>query len=121
MKICIPVETSSGMKSLVYGHFGSAPYFAIYDMETIGLEIMKNDDAHHSHGMCHPLGSLDGKSINAVICGGMGMRAIGKLNEAGIKAFRASSGTVEDTVRQFSENKLEEITTDGACGAHGCH
>ena len=34
MKICIPVETSSGMKSLVYGHFGSAPYFAIYDMET---------------------------------------------------------------------------------------
>ena len=31
MKICIPTETNSGKEAMVYGHFGSAPFFTIFD------------------------------------------------------------------------------------------
>ena len=31
MIICIPAETSGGIKSKIFNHFGSAPYFTIYD------------------------------------------------------------------------------------------
>jgi predicted Fe-Mo cluster-binding NifX family protein len=121
MKICIPVETNNGMESMVYGHFGSAPYFAVYDVDTRGLEMIENDDSQHVHGMCNPLGALEGKNIGAVICCGMGARAVAKLNASGIKAFRKTQGTIEDVVRDFAANRIEEITSEGACQGHGCH
>ena len=86
MKICIPVERNDGMKSQVYGHFGSAPFFAVYDMDVKELEMIENGNSHHEHGMCNPLGALSGKNIGAVVCGGMGAGAVAKLNAAGIKA-----------------------------------
>ena len=47
MRICIPTETDMGQEAKVYGHFGSAPYFTIYDTEEMTLE-----NACHQHG-CH--------------------------------------------------------------------
>ncbi|MDD5531070.1 MAG: NifB/NifX family molybdenum-iron cluster-binding protein [bacterium] len=121
MKICIPTETAEGKTAKVYGHFGSAPYFTIYDTEKGACEIMNNSNEHHSHGTCHPMGSLGSKDISAVVCGGMGMRAIQKLKESGILAYRASGGTVEEIVEQYKANKLEELTLENACAQHGCH
>ncbi|MFA5033760.1 MAG: NifB/NifX family molybdenum-iron cluster-binding protein [bacterium] len=121
MKICIPTETEEGKTAKVYGHFGSAPYFTIYDTEKDTCEIMNNSNQHHSHGTCHPMGSLESKNIDAVVCGGMGMRAIQKLNESGIRAYRASEGTVEEVAKQYATNKLEELTPGNACAQHECH
>lgn len=121
MKICIPTETNEGKKAQVYGHFGSAPYFIIVDTEDDSVEMIKNSDQHHAHGMCHPMGALTGKKVDAVVTGGMGARAVQKLNDGGIKAFRAVPGTVEDIISQFSKGGLEEITVSNACAQHGCH
>jgi len=33
MKICMPVSEAKGMDSVIYGHFGSAPFFAVYDTD----------------------------------------------------------------------------------------
>jgi ArsR family transcriptional regulator len=65
--------------------------------------------------------ALMGKSINTVVTGEMGGRAVGKLNEGGIKVYRAIPGTVTDIVNQFTKSGLEEITIDNACSQHGCH
>jgi predicted Fe-Mo cluster-binding NifX family protein len=121
MKICIPTETNEGKSAKVYGHFGSAPYFTIVDTEKDSVEIIDNANQHHAHGMCQPMNALMGKSIDAVVTGGMGGRAIGKLNEGGIKAYRAIPGTVADIVSQFTKGGLEEITVENACAQHGCH
>lgn len=122
MRICIPTQTNIGRQAQVHDHFGSAPFFTIYDVEQDICEIVDNSDRHHAHGMCHPLGVLDGKSINAVICSGMGKRAVRKLNEGGVRAYRASGARVEDIVTECRESKLEEITVENACGQHGgCH
>jgi len=121
MKICIPTENKEGLSAKVHGHFGSAQYFTIYDTENKTVNIIDNTNAHHSHGMCHPIGVLGTASIDAVVCQGMGMRAVQKLNETGIKAYRAVGDTVADVVKKYESNELEEITPQNACTQHGCH
>ena len=121
MKICIPAETNEGKSAKVYGHFGSAPYFTIVDTEKDSIEVIDNANQHHSHGMCQPMSSLIGKSIDAVVTGGIGSRAVQKLNEGGIKAYRTIPGTVADIVSQFTKGGLEEITAQNACAQRGCH
>ena len=121
MKICIPIVTSEGLKAKVNAHFGSAPYFLVYSTEEKTFEVINNSDNHHIHGMCHPLKALDNKGIDTVVCGGMGARAVQKLNEGGIKAYKASAGTAEEIIKKYKEDALEEITIHNACIDHNCH
>jgi predicted Fe-Mo cluster-binding NifX family protein len=106
-----------GLESVVYEHFGSAPIFMIYDSDSKELKAVSNADRHHSHGMCHPLKALGGESIDAVILGGIGMGALGKLNAMGVKVLKAEGRTIKDNVSLFTDGKLVEITT--GCGGHG--
>ena len=121
MKVCIPTETNEGKSAKVFGHFGSAPYFTIVDTEKDSVEIIDNANQHHAHGMCQTMSAFMDKKIDAVVTGGMGSRAVQKLNEGGIKAYRAIPGTVADIVSQFTKGGLEEITVSNACAQHGCH
>ena len=120
MKICIPTETGSGLKTAATAHFGSAPFFTIYDTDSKTCEIIDNSDREHMHGMCQPLSVLADKNIDIIICGGMGARAVEKLTEAGIKAYRASDGTAEDILSMLINGTLEEITFENACIQHTC-
>lgn len=61
------------------------------------------------HGMCHPLEVLKNKNIDVVVCAGMGARAVQKLNEDGIRAYKAVSATAEEIIERYKKSKLEEI------------
>jgi predicted Fe-Mo cluster-binding NifX family protein len=121
MKICIPTETNEGKSARVYGHFGSAPYFTIYDTEKDDCQTIDNSNEHHVHGACHPIDVLGIKDIDAVVCAGMGMRAISKLNEAGIRPYKASGANVQEIIEKYRANELEEMTLENACRQHKCH
>jgi predicted DNA-binding protein (UPF0251 family)/predicted Fe-Mo cluster-binding NifX family protein len=121
VRLCIPTKTNEGKIAIVHGHFGSAPYFTIYDTAKGGVEVIDNANQHHSHGACQPMSALTGRKINAVVCAGMGARAVQKLNEGGIKVYRAVSGSVADIAGQFLKGGLEEITAENACAQHHCH
>jgi predicted Fe-Mo cluster-binding NifX family protein len=123
MKICIPTDTKEGLNAKVFGHFGSAPYFTVYDTEKDQVETIDNTNSNHAHGMCQPISVIGQASINVVICQGMGRRAVEKLNESGIKAYRQDGGTVAEVINKFKTNELEEMTVENACGHHhgGCH
>jgi len=121
MKICIPTETGEGKTAQVYGHFGSAPYFAIYDTDSLDLEIVENGNSHHEHGTCNPVAALQGRAVDVVVTGGMGARAVMMLNAQGIKVFRAVPGTVDTIIGTFNAEDLEELTVNNACASHGCH
>jgi ArsR family transcriptional regulator len=120
MKVCIPTEDQEGLKAKVYGHFGSAPFFTVVDSETLALETISNASEHHEHGACNPVGSISGRDVKAVICGGMGAGAVQKLTQAGIDVYIAEAGTVGTVVAEFKENKLRKISAQGACNGHGC-
>jgi len=108
---------------MVYGHFGSAPYFIIYDDQKDEMEGLDKSNQHHQHGNCHPIEAIGEKKVNFVVCRGMGARAIQGLNAVGIKVFVSRTNTVDETIRAYKENALTEMTLDDSCShhQHGCH
>ena len=119
MKLCFPVESNQGLDSIVFGHFGSAPLFVVFDTETQTLETISNQDLGHVHGMCSPLKALNGKAVDAIVVGGIGAGAINKLNALGIKVYRASQGTVKSNIELLQKAALTEMSAEHACGGHG--
>jgi len=123
MKIAFPVEKNNGLDSELYGHFGSAPCFVIVDAESGVPERMANDQQEHAHGQCQPTAGLSERSVQAVICAGMGMRAIQKLNEIGISVYVAGdSRTIREALDEFKAGRLPLFQPGDACQQHhGCH
>lgn len=121
MRICIPTMDSREQDAKLCGHFGSAPYFTIYDSQTGVCETVDNTGRDHEHGMCHPMDSLQSKGIDCVVCRGLGRRALEKLNSSGIRVLRTDGLTVRDVVEDFSAEKLAEINAENACQEHKCH
>jgi predicted Fe-Mo cluster-binding NifX family protein len=125
MKLAIPVEEYQALNSVVYGHFGSAPLFVLVDTDTLAIEPLHNDDQHHVHGACNPARAMAGRTVDAVVVGGIGAGAINGLRQAGIKVYHSPSQTVAEVVAQFNAGQLPEIELQHACGGHqagnACH
>jgi len=122
MKIAFTVKRDEGMESRIYDHFGSSPAFIIVDIERNDVSTVNNKDLHHAHGACNPLMALDGKSVDAMVVGGIGAGALVKLNGLGIKVYGAGAPTVKENLALLSEKKLQELTINHSCRSHqgGC-
>jgi len=119
MKVCIPAMDEKGLEGMPHGHFGSCSHFVIHDTETGITDIIGNGDGSHEHGMCHPLSSLEGRRIDAIVVGGIGQRALLMLNAGGIRVYRAAPGTILENVGLLKGGTLAEVTPADACGHHG--
>lgn len=122
MKVGFAVQGNEGVESQVYDHFGSAPTFLIVDTEGKDVLTVDNRDLHHVHGACNPIMALDGKTVNAMVVGGIGAGALRKLNALGIRVYGAGAPTVRENLALLSENKLQELSVDSSCCSHrgGC-
>ena len=119
MKVGFPVERDEGMESKVYGHFGSAPAFVVVDTEKNEVRTIQNQDLHHVHGACNPIQALDGQMLDSLVVGGIGGGALMKLNALGIKVYEAGAQKVNENLKLFKRNSLQELTMDHSCKAHG--
>ena len=122
MKICFPVELDKGLESQIFGHFGSAPFFVMFDTGDKTTSTINNQDLGHIHGQCNPMKALNGKMVDAIVVGGIGAGAITGLNKMGIKVYKASKGDIQENIRLFEEGTLMEMTLAHTCGGHigGC-
>jgi predicted Fe-Mo cluster-binding NifX family protein len=122
MKIGFAVQSNEGIESRVYDHFGSAPAFIIVDSEGKEVLAVSNQDLHHAHGACNPIMALDGKSVDAMVVGGIGAGALSKLNAIGIRVYGAGAPTVKENLALLREKKLQELSVHNACRSHqgGC-
>ncbi|GFO54005.1 diguanylate cyclase [Geomonas sp. Red276] len=118
MKVCFPVLEDLGMESAVFGHFGSAPKFLVVDTSRNEIRTIDNGDQIHQHGACNPVAGLGGEQVDAIAVGGIGGGALFKLNNAGIRVFQASQGTVAENVELLSRNALPEFMPGHTCGGH---
>ena len=117
MLVCIPSNGADVDHDTVCRHFGSAPYFTLFDNEKDSIEVIENTNAHHSHGQCHPMSQLDPYHIDGVVCTGLGRRAAENLQQQGITIYRAKAGVIRNTIDQARENKLVAIDPDDiGCG-----
>ena len=118
MKVGFAVQGNDGVESKVYDHFGSAPAFIIVDTEEKDVLTVNNRDLHHVHGACNPIMALDGKSVDAMVVGGIGAGALTKLNALGIKVYGSGALTVKENLALLSENKLQELSGYNSCRSH---
>jgi len=118
MKVGFTVQVNEGIESKVYDHFGSAPAFIIVDTEQKDVLTVDNKDLHHVHGACNPIMALDGKSVDAMVVGGIGAGALVKLNAIGIKVYGAGASTVKENLGLLNENKLQELSVYNSCRSH---
>ena len=121
MRICIPTIDDRGRLSELSDHFGSAPAFVIYDSDADSFQTAANSNPEHEHGTCHPMSNLEGLGIDAIVCKGIGRRALQKLHENGIKVYRADVRSVDEVAKSLAGENLEEITAQDACHGHDCH
>jgi predicted Fe-Mo cluster-binding NifX family protein len=118
MKVCFPVQSNEGLESRVYNHFGSAPAFVVVDITTNALTAIINKDQHHAHGGCNPIMALDNHKVDAIVVGGIGGGALGKLNQAGIRVYQAGAASVQENIAMFAAQQLAEYTPQQCCGGH---
>ena len=120
MKIALPVNTNTGLSAPVHGHFGSAPFFALYDPLSGSTEFVVNPYAVHDHGNCRPADALDGFHVKTVICQGMGRGALNNLASKGIKVLLAPAGsTLEAAITAYRTQNLPEMGLADLCTTHG--
>jgi predicted Fe-Mo cluster-binding NifX family protein len=118
MKVCFPVQKNEGLESRVYNHFGSAPAFVVVDMTTNTFTTITNNDQHHAHGACNPIKALDNHKVHAIVVGGIGGGALSRLNQAGIRVYRAGASSIKGNIDMFVEERLAEYTLQQCCGGH---
>lgn len=116
MRICFPVKNNEGVKSVPYGHFGTAPTFVICDLEKDEATTVGNGDLGHEHA----IKALSGEVVDAVVVGGIGAGAISKLNSMGIKVYKAIDGDIEVNLESLKKGELKEFSSTHTCNHHGC-
>ncbi len=119
MKVCFPVLHNDGLESELCGHFGSAPAFIIVETANNNITTINNSNHQHAHGACDPLKKFNNEKVDAIVVGGLGLGALQRLNQAGIKVFQAQAVTVKENLAKLQRNSLYEFTQQQCCAGHG--
>jgi predicted Fe-Mo cluster-binding NifX family protein len=121
MKICIPTVDDRGLDARVAGHFGSAPYFTMVDLDQDGLETVANPACRERQHACHHVGQLTARRIEVLACHGVGRRAFQSLRDAGIRILVSTSGTVAGVVDDVRSGRARAFREQEACGGRHGH
>lgn len=103
MRLCIPTADDRGLRGRASPHFGSAPFFTLVDDATRDVQVVVNPTAAHRHGRCTPVEELRRRGVEAVVCRGLGARALGHLRTMGIPVLRTDRWEVAEIVAAFSD------------------
>jgi len=117
MKICIPTLGEKGLDDNVGEHFGRVPTYTIVNIDTNEVKVVPNI-SHHMGGQGNPPEIMAREGVNAMVCQGLGRRAISLFEDLGIDVYIGASGTVKDAVEAFKEGKLQKADASNACGRH---
>jgi len=110
VKVVITVEDIKG--EIVSAHFGRAPYFAwflVNDGKIVDRGVTPNDSSHFGgHGM--PPERMMAMGADIVISSGMGIKAIEMFQNSTVAVLQAVNQSTEQSIKDFVEGRLEELT-----------
>lgn len=129
MKLCFPIATDEGLASSIYGHFPSAPWFLIVDIEKGDTGVVANCDRDNPYAGCNPFAALKGRQLDGIVVGGIGDEAVRVMNLCGFRVYQTSTSAVTDSMELFRQGLLPEVTIkdshlEGRCagsGGGGCN
>jgi predicted Fe-Mo cluster-binding NifX family protein len=121
MKIAVTAESNDGLDSLVAQHFGHAAFFVLVDMDNgvmTATESLANPFAEaHEPGQIPDF--IKAQNANVILSGGMGGRAIGFFEQAGIQAATGARGTVREALEHFLGGQLTAAAPCAESVEHG--
>ena len=117
MKICIPTIGENGLDNTIGEHFGRVPTYTIVDLDTNEVKVIPNT-SEHMGGQGYPPEIMAREGVNAMVCRGLGRRAIMMFEELGIDVYIGASGTVKDAIEAFKQDRLQKANINNACGQH---
>ena len=111
MKIAVS-STGQTLDSAVEARFGRCPYFLIVNPATLEFEAIANANAELGGGAGIQSAQLIAeKGASVVLTGSCGPNAIEVFDQAGIKVITGVSGSVSQTVQQFTAGSLKPATS----------
>ncbi|MGM0385082.1 MAG: NifB/NifX family molybdenum-iron cluster-binding protein [Actinomycetota bacterium] len=116
-RVCIPTVGQAGLRDTVCEHFGRAGAYTFVDNETGAVDVVVNTTLHVG-GEGYPPDLIARHGGEAMLCGGLGRRAVAMFEEAGIAVCAGASGTVADAMEQWRSGRLQTATRETACQEH---
>jgi len=113
MRIAVPYQNEN-----VFQHFGHTETFKIYTVEegnVVSSEIISAEGSGHEA----LAGFLAEKSVDALVCGGIGDGAMNALNAAGIKVCAGQEGVADEVIEAYLRGEL--VDTGVNCDHHDHH
>ena len=117
MKIGIPSMGEKGLDEQVGEHFGRVPTYTIVDLDSDEVKIVDNT-SHHMGGSGDPPEIMKKEGVCAMLCRGLGRRAIDLFQQLGIDVYIGASGSVRDTIEAFKQGQLQQATMGDGCQQH---
>jgi predicted Fe-Mo cluster-binding NifX family protein len=127
MKVAIALDEGSEVSR----HFGRTSHYLIASIENsaiIGRDVRNahrlhgTGDAalphHHAHEQGHSEILKELSDCNAVICGGIGPRAVHDLNAHGVQVYITDHADPEMALQQLTQGKLAVASPDRSCQCH---
>jgi len=118
--LCVPTSAAGGLDDHVGEHFGRVPSYTIFDVETGETRVVDNT-SEHMGGAGYPAEILAKLEIDALLCRGLGRRAIQMLCDRGIRVFIDASGTARQAIEAWRAGDLTEAAEGDACTRHVFH
>ncbi|MDY6862900.1 MAG: cation diffusion facilitator family transporter [Thermodesulfobacteriota bacterium] len=111
----IPVKDKNGLNSLVYGHFGRAPYFIIVKLSNNSVEI-QNYHTNKFVGEKQHIGvkiikDIIKYKINVLFTSQIGEIAFYMLKDNFVEIYKTEEGvSVKEIIEKYRNKKIESIT-----------
>ena len=110
VKVVIPAADEKG--ELVSAHFGRAPYFAWFNVESGKIKergVAPNDSSHFG-GQGMPPERMMAMGADVVISAGMGMKAIQLFQDSTVAVLQAVTDSTVQSVQDYIDGRLKELT-----------
>lgn len=123
--VAVPSEAPGGLAAAPSAHFGHCAFYTVARVENGAVnDVRIVANGGHEHGGCvQPVLELAGLGVKALLAGGMGMKPLSAMRDAGIAVYHCvNEPTVGDALKAFAAGKLQVFGAEQLCkGCHGQH
>ena len=121
MRLVFPTNENMGYLSKRGAHFGKAKFYIIITLQEnkiVDVEGVANGG--HNTGACgNAVTNIMSLNPDALIVGGIGGSPAQGFANAGLDLyFDTQSATVQQSVEQFIQGRLQKSVGEGTCSAH---
>lgn len=120
----VPSDAPGGLEAAPSAHFGHCAAYTVATIENGAIKDVKIvPNPGHEHGGCvQPVQELAKAGVKVLLAGGMGMRPLAAMQEAGMQVYHQTGfATVGQALEAFAAGKLQPFGSDKLCKGCGGH